>query len=190
MFCDGTDQPASPTAGSTNHTDFSLIPSLAQHVRLWGRGGVGKGALPGAWERCGALNQRSTERSANRFVSHTLVPEQGRHAGMIGGQEESREAGWLVAGRLVTGGGRLFVSKAGNTADSRDIVKTADTDRNSGRRCWLRLFQTSLLLWLRTNRQQNNSPRRDTRDFPAVKVPPASPGVEVDSVRRIQTILI
>jgi hypothetical protein len=112
---------------------------------------------------------------------------------MIGGQEQSREAGWLVAGRLVTGGGRLFVSKAGNTADSRDIINTADADRNSGRRRWLRFFsslQTSLLLWLRTNRQQNNSPRRDARDLPAVKVPPASPGVEVDSARRIQTILI
>jgi hypothetical protein len=67
----------------------------------------------------------------------------------------------------------------------------ADADRNSGRRRWLRFFLSlSLLLWLRTNRQQNNSPRRDARDFPAVKVPPASPGVEVNSARRIQTILI
>jgi hypothetical protein len=70
--------PTDTTAGSTNHTDFSLIP-FRSAVRLWGRGGVSQGALPGAWDpggprRAGPGNGGPVSGLQTASVTHTLLP--------------------------------------------------------------------------------------------------------------------
>lgn len=72
-FCDNqTDKPAHHHAGGIDEPHrFHQPQSLVVHVRLWGRGGVGKDALPGAWATCGALKRRSSSGQAKRAsVTH------------------------------------------------------------------------------------------------------------------------
>jgi hypothetical protein len=118
LFCDRTDQPASPRRDRRTtpiSASFALSPSMCDCGEEEGLAWV---PCPGLGNGAGPRNSGPLSGQETAFVSHTLVPGQGRRGGMIGGQEEAREAGWLVSGRLVTGGGQLFVSKAGNMTDS------------------------------------------------------------------------
>ena len=197
-----TDKPAHHHAGRIDEPHrFHQPHSLVLHVRLWGRGGVGKDALPGAWATCGALKRRSSsgqaKRASSRIVSHTLCPSR---VGLIGCPAWIRTAGWLNPHRLALSGRKGFSPRRPETRPTRDIMNTTDNlQQLCPPPCWLRILFFILLIFHKcrcccgydclVTKEHSPDAEFATRNGGQEDGPRPVQGIEVNSASRIQTIL-